>query len=100
MTWSGLVRPSECAVTFYATCCSCRRNSGICRSGIGLAMKTRRIAVAMRRAHFAERWTRALSVAMPVFAYICRYNFEIKRNASRPLIDLVQTDRFHIERKL
>jgi hypothetical protein len=38
--------------------------------------------LASRRAHVVERWTRALSVAMPVLAYICRYSLEINRNAS------------------
>ena len=34
------------------------------------------------RAQRFARFTRALSVAMPVFAYICRYSFEISTNAS------------------
>ena len=37
----------------------------------------------MSRAHRFARFTRALSVAMPVFAYICRYSFEISTKARR-----------------
>ena len=40
--------------------------------------------------------TRALSVAIPVFAYICRYSFEIKTNASRARRVGVQRDRAQI----
>ena len=45
------------------------------------------------RARRAERATRALSVAMPVFAYICRYSFEISTNARR-----ARMERTHVER--
>ena len=48
----------------------CARGSW--RSGIGAATNNRRTALASHRARRAERATRALSVAMPVFAYICR----------------------------
>ena len=41
-------------------------------SGIGRATNRRRHGRAIRRAHRLARFTRALSVAMPVFAYICR----------------------------
>ena len=44
-----------------------------------MAMNSRRAASPIHFAHFADRWTRALSVAMPVFAYICRYNFDSER---------------------
>ena len=42
------------------------------RSGIGDATNSRRAAMSIHRARFVERPTRALSVAMPVFAYIYR----------------------------
>lgn len=53
--------------------------------------------------HFANlvaRVLRALSVAMPVFAYICLYSFEMKTRMSRDLNDVAQLDRFQIEVKL
>ena len=40
--------------------------------GNGRAANRRRHGLAMSRAHWLARLTRALSVAMPVFAYICR----------------------------
>ena len=52
-------------------------------AGIGSAANRRRANRASHRAHSAERRTRALSVAMPVFAYIWRYSLEISTNASR-----------------
>jgi len=64
-------------------------------SGIGAATKRRRAARASHRARRAERCTRALSVAIPVFAYICRYNFEISTNASRARSDRTQRERSH-----
>ena len=56
---------------------------GMPRSGRGRATNRYRHGLAIRRAHRFARLTRALSVAIPVFAYICRYNFEINTNASR-----------------
>ena len=56
-------------------------------------MKTRRMVVAIKRAHFAERWTRALSVAMPVLAYICRYILEMSTNATRDFSDFTAVER-------
>ena len=44
----------------------------ILSSGIGRPANSRRHGMAINRAHRADRLTRALSVAMPVFAYICR----------------------------
>ena len=41
-------------------------------SGIGRPAKSRRHGIAISRAQRAERLTRALSVAIPVFAYIWR----------------------------
>jgi len=38
-------------------------------------MNRRLQGLAIRRAHRVARLTRALSVAIPVFAYICRYSF-------------------------
>lgn len=46
--------------------------AGTCKSGIGGAENRRRQGAAMIRAQRAERLTRALSVAMPVLAYIWR----------------------------
>ncbi len=46
--------------------------AGTCRSGIGDAENRRRQGAAMIRAQRADRLTRALSVAMPVLAYIWR----------------------------
>jgi hypothetical protein len=46
--------------------------NGISRPGIGSPANNRRHGTAIQRAHRADRFTRALSVAMPVFAYICR----------------------------
>lgn len=54
----------------------------------------------MSRAQRLARFTRALSVAMPVFAYICRYSFEINTNARRDRSEGVQRDRSQTFRKL
>ena len=43
-----------------------------CKSGMGRPAKRRRHGFAINRAHWADRLTRALSVAIPVLAYICR----------------------------
>ena len=45
---------------------------GTSSSGMGSATNNRRHGAASQRAHRADRAWRALSVAMPVFAYICR----------------------------
>ena len=47
-----------------------------------------------------SRGSHALSVAIPVFAYICRYNFEINTNASRARKFGVHRDRAQIRRRL
>jgi hypothetical protein len=73
---------------------------GTASSGIGLAANSRRHGLAIQRAQFADRPTRAQSVAMPVFAYICRYNFEISTNASLDFNDSRQWARSHTLRKL
>jgi len=62
----------------------------------GGATNSRRHGLAITRAHRFARLTRALSVAMPVFAYIWRYNFEIKTNASRARSVGVQRERLQI----
>ena len=43
---------------------------------------------------------RALSVAMPVLAYICRYSFEISMNAMRDFSDSTQWARAQTLRQL
>ena len=52
------------------------------------------------RAQFADRLMRALSVAMPVLAYIWRYSFEISTNARRDLSDSTQCARSQTLRQL
>ena len=63
-------------------------------------MNRRRAALASTRARLADLATRALSVAMPVFAYICRYSFEINRNARRARRFGVHRDRAQMLRTL
>ena len=46
--------------------------AALASDGIGRATNSRRQGRAIRRAHRFARFTRALSVAMPVLAYICR----------------------------
>src|SRR5262249_8749038 len=58
-------------------------DAGIAKSGIGFPINNRRHAWPIQRAHRADRCTRALSVAIPVFAYIWRYSFEINTKARR-----------------
>src|SRR5215813_9322321 len=48
-----------------------RRHEGSSSSGIGGPAKSLRHGRAINLAHRAERLTRALAVAIPVFAYIC-----------------------------
>src|SRR5687767_5226762 len=74
--------------------------AGTCRSGIGRAANSRRHGRAIHRAHRFARLTRALSVAMPVFAYICRYSFEIRTNARRALSVRTQRERAHTRGRL
>jgi len=64
--------------------------TGVARSGIGRALNKRRQGLAIHRAHRADRPTRALSVAMPVLAYICRYNLEMSTKASLDFKDRTQ----------
>ena len=67
---------------------------------MGRATNNIRHGFANQRAQRTERVTRALSIAIPVFAYICRYSFEISRKAKRDLMDFTQCDRLHIDFKL
>ena len=60
---------------------------------MGAAVKNRRHAFAVSRATFTERSCRAESVAMPVFAYIWRYSFEMSTNARRALSERTHGDR-------
>src|SRR5690606_9449627 len=69
---------------------------GTGRSGIGLATNRRRASLASRRARCCERATRALSVAMPVFAYIWRYSFEMSTKAARARSERTQAERSQI----
>ena len=69
-------------------------------SGIGLATNKRRQRAAMILAMSADRLTRALSVAIPVFAYICLYSFEINTNATRDFSELTSRERSHTLRQL
>src|ERR1700730_6439529 len=73
---------------------------GIAKSGIGDARKNRRHARPIQRAHRVDRSTRALSVAMPVFAYIWRYSFEMSTNATRERHDSTTRDRSHTRPQL
>jgi hypothetical protein len=79
---------------------SLARTGGSVSSGIGLARNSRRHRAAMILAMNAERFTRALSVAIPVFAYICLYSFEINTNATRAFRELTSRDRCHTLRQL
>ncbi len=58
--------------------------AGTSSSGIGFASNNFRHGTASQRATRVAFCRRALSVEMPVFAYIWRYNLEMNRNASRP----------------
>ena len=67
---------------------------------MGRPAKNGRHARAIHRAQFADRLTRALSVAIPVFAYIWRYNFEISRKIKRALSDFTTVARAQMLRTL
>ena len=67
---------------------------------MGVPAKRRRHGLASHRAHRPDHDTRALSVAIPVSAYIWRYILEISTKASRPRLDLMNLDRFQIEPRL
>lgn len=61
-----------------------------------MAANNLRHGFAILRAHLPALDRLALSVAMPVVAYIWRYNFEIKKNASRARSVGAQRERFQI----
>jgi hypothetical protein len=69
-------------------------------AGSGRATNKRRHGRAIRRAQRFARLTRALSVAIPVFAYICRYSFEISTKANRARSVGVHRERAQIRRRL
>jgi len=74
--------------------------TGMASSGIGLEMKNLRVCRESQRApEFAFR-RRALSVLMPVPAYILRYNFDRKQKANRERRVGAQSERFQMEAKL
>jgi len=54
-----------------------------CSSGIGFAAKSLWHGLPIIRAHLTATDWRALSVAIPVLAYIWQYSFDISRKASR-----------------
>jgi hypothetical protein len=68
--------------------------------GIGRVVKSRRHGFASQRAQRVDRAARALSVAIPVFAYICRYSFEMNTKASFARVDLTHWARFQIKGRL
>jgi hypothetical protein len=80
-----------------ALCNAALFSPGTLSSGIGLAMNRRRQGLASHRAQVLALFLRALSVAMPVLAYICRYSLEMKMKASRALRLGVQRDLFQME---
>ena len=63
---------------------------------VALATNNRLHGLAMRRAIFPARTWRALSVAIPVFAYIWRYSLEMNTKARRARKVGVQLDRFQM----
>ena len=56
----------------------------------------RRAGFASHRAIRLALACRALSVAMPVFAYICRYSFETNMNMRRALSERTHRERFQV----
>lgn len=67
---------------------------------MGFAWNNRRVTFAIRLAHRVALSRRALSVAMPVRAYIWRYSFEMKTNANRARSVGVHADRFQMAVRL
>ena len=74
--------------------------SGIWSCGIGVVRNNRRVSSPSQRAHRVERATRALSVAIPVLAYICRYSRDTSTKASLALKDVTTRDRPQTFRQL
>ena len=87
----GMTRSGFCGTTVVC---------GICSSGMGLAWNSLRQGTASQRAQALARFRRALSVDIPVLAYIWRYSFDTKTNANRARRSVAQRDRFHTEAKL
>jgi hypothetical protein len=67
--------------------------SGTWRCGIGLVRNSRRVASPSQRAHRVDRATRALSVVIPVLAYICRFSRDTSTKATRALSDVTTRER-------
>ena len=68
---------------------------GIFNSGMGSLRNSLWHGIASHRAHPLRPFRRALSVAIPVLAYICRYSLEMNTNASLAPRFGVHLDRFH-----
>ena len=64
---------------------------------MGRPWKSLRLGMAIQRAQLVAFLRRALSVVMPVLAYIYRYSFEINRKASRARRFGVIVERFQID---
>src|SRR5258708_1122058 len=75
------------------------RKTGASSSGIGFASNNFRQGTGNQGAGRVGLWRRALSVEMPVFAYIWRYNLEMNKNASRPRSVGTHFDRRQISRR-
>src|ERR1022692_2286846 len=75
------------------------RKTGTSSSGIGLPSNSFRHGTASQRATCVALCLRALSVEMPVVAYIWRYNLEINKNASRSRSLDAHFDRCQISRR-
>ena len=75
-------------------------DTGMSSSGIGFASNSLRHGTASQRAILVAFCLRALSVEMPVFAYIWRYNLETNRNASWSRNLGTHFDRSQISRRL
>lgn len=93
------------AVNFYSlpvNCTSVGRaftrgaHTGESSSGIGFATKIFRVCRAVNRAHDLAFFFRALSVEIPVPAYICRYSLDSMTKATRARRVGVHADRFQI----
>ena len=73
MSEMAMFRQLWCSdMAIYATWGTFRTLKVITQSGMGRAANNMRQGFAIQRAQRTERLTRALSIAMPVFAYICR----------------------------
>ena len=77
-----------------------RLTFGTARSCLGFVRNSRKQGLASQRAQRFALWRRALSVAIPVFAYICRYSLEMKMKASRSRSLGAQRERCQIAEKL